>query len=94
MSWDNFWNGIEEKLEQFGGAIYDVVHSDVVQAATDATKKSVGIFTGGSEQELQAISAGAAEATTKSISKIEKTSKYFFWGTVGVIGLIIYSKLK
>ncbi len=63
-------------------------------ASTDTLQKSLGIFTGGSKQEVQAISQGVAEGTIKSIDNIEKITRYAVIGGIIVVCLLAYSKLK
>ena len=53
------------------------------------------------EQNLENIGAklyDVKEQATNMLAtvgeKTQTTSKYFFWGVVGVVGLVIYSKLK
>ena len=112
MSWDNFWNGINDKLEQYGGFLYDVNAKlqsikQEIKDKTDDTIKNTAAYKeieneiSYAEQSLENVGAKIydvqekANEFLKSVgAKTEKTSKYFFWGTVGVIGLIIYSKLK
>ena len=68
--------------------------SQIWETATDSLNKSLGIFTGGSNQEVQAISQGVAEGTIQSIDNIKSISKYVAIAGIIVVGLIIYSKLK
>ena len=63
-------------------------------ASTDTLQKSLGIFTGGSKQEVQAISQGVAEGTIQSIDNIEKITRYAVIGGIIVVCLLAYSKLK
>lgn len=67
---------------------------DIWSASTDSLQKSLGIFTGGSSQEVQAISQGVAEGTVQSIDNIKSITKYIAIAGLIVVGLIIYSKLK
>ena len=66
----------------------------VWECATDSLQKSLGIFTGGSNQEVQAISTGVAEGTVQSIGAVKDITKYVAIAGLIVVGLIIYSKLK
>lgn len=89
MAWG--WDNIEQGLENVGSLVYDVTHSSTVQASVDALGKVTGY---NKTEDLQAVSTGVAEGTIKSYDTIKTTSKYLFWGVAGLIGLIIYSKLK
>lgn len=68
--------------------------SKVWETATDSLQKSLGIFTGGSKQEVQAISQGVAEGTIQSIDNIKTITRYAVIGGLIVVCLIAYSKLK
>lgn len=63
----------------------------VWETAIDNIKR---VFGGKSTTELQAVSTGVAEGTTKSIDKIENISKYLLVSGLIIVGLIIYGKLK
>lgn len=63
----------------------------VWQTAIDNIKR---VFGGKSTTELQAVSTGVAEGTTKSIDKIENISKYLLVSGLIIVGLIVYGKLK
>lgn len=67
---------------------------DIWNASTDALKKSLGIFTGGSAQELQAVSIGSQEAVTKGIDNLKIAGICFAIGGVALLGLIGYNKLR
>lgn len=67
---------------------------NIWNASTDTLQKSLGIFTGGGNQEVQAISQGVAEGTVQSIGAVKDITKYLAIAGLIVVGLIIYSKLK
>lgn len=68
--------------------------SQVWETATDSLAKSLGVFTGGSNKEVQAISQGVAQGTIQSIDNVKSITKYLAIAGIIVVGLIIYSKLK
>lgn len=61
----------------------------VWETAMDNIKR---VFGGKSATELQAVSTGVAEGTTKSIDKIEKIGKYLVIGGCIIVGLILYKE--
>lgn len=67
---------------------------NIWKTSTDTLQKSLGIFTGGGNQEVQAISQGVAEGTVQSIGAVKDITKYLAIAGIIVVGLIIYSKLK
>lgn len=66
----------------------------VWNASTDSLQKSLGIFTGGSKQEVQAISQGVAEGTIQSVDNIKQITKYIAITGLVVIAILLYTKLK
>lgn len=67
---------------------------EIWNTAVDTLKKSTGQFTGGSSQEVQAVSQGVAEGTIQSIDNIKTITRYAVIGGLIVVCLIAYSKLK
>ena len=87
----DYSNGYDTNAGKFDNkSTWDKIWS----ASTDTLQKSLGIFTGGSNQEVQAISQGVAEGTIQSIDNVKSITKYLAIAGIIVVGLIIYSKLK
>lgn len=87
----SYTNGYDTNAGKFDNkTTWDKIWS----ASTDTLQKSLGMFTGGSHQELQAVSQGVAEGTIQSIDNIKSITKYLAIAGVIVVGLIVYSKLK
>lgn len=85
-----FNNKAQEVKEEIKNKTNDVIkQTDIYNEINNATKtlEDVGA-------KIYDIQENAEELLKNVGTKTEKTSKYLFWSVVGIVGLIIYSKLK
>lgn len=87
----NYSNGYDTNAGKFDSKS---VWQQIWNASTDSLQKSLGVFTGGSKQEVQAISQGVAEGTIQSVDNIKQITKYIAITGLVVIAILVYTKLK
>lgn len=106
--WDKIEQSLEDyggflyDLNQKASEIKQTIKDKTDEKIKDTTLyKNIESELSSIEQNLENMGAKLYDVKEKATDmlatvgeKTQTTSKYFFWGVVGIVGLVIYSKLK